>query len=199
MKSYKNLIAAFTFLLATNASANIILSAVPSASNVMSGDSVTVDLVISGLGEGGPDSLGAFDVNIGYDAAVLSVDGYNLSSLLGNIDDGEASAFSLGDNGGIINLSVVSFLFDFELDDLQTAIFIFASIDFSVDALAEGSSTFFSYDFFILSDAFGFELTPDSATGALITNRAVVGVSAPAMGAIFALAGLALFRRQPKV
>lgn len=196
MKLFKNLLAGCILLFATNASAAIILSAVPGFSDAVPGDSVTIDIVISGLGAGGPDTLGAFDLDIFYDPAAVSVTSYTLGGFLGDIGLGDALDFSFGDLGGVVDLSVVSLfpLFDIPaLDALQPASFILASIDFSVDVLALGSSTEVSFGPTVLSDAFGFELTPMSTNSASISNGVI---NEPGILALLAIPLLMMFRRQ---
>ena len=196
MKLFKNILAGCVLLFATNASAAIILSAVPGFTDAIPGDSVTIDIVISGLDAGGPDSLGAFDLDMIYDPGALSVTGITMGSMLGDFGLGEALDFSFGDLGGVVDLAVVSLLFDFELDALQPADFVLASIDFSVDVLALGTATEVSLGPLVLSDAFGFELTPMGVTSAIIANG--VRVSEPGVLALLAIPLLMMVRRQRK-
>lgn len=194
MKLLKNLLAGCVLLFATNASAAIILSAVPGFTDAVPGDTVTIDIVISGLDAGGPDSLGAFDLDMIYDPGALSVTGISMGSMLGDFGLGEAIDFSFGDLGGVIDLAVVSLLFDFELDAMQPADFVLASIDFSVDVLALGAITEVSFGPLVLSDAFGFELDLAGTTSAFIGNG--VQVSEPGVLALFAIPLLMMVRRQ---
>ena len=54
------------------------------------GESVSVDLVISGLGDYSEPSLGAFDLDITYNTAILDFTGYTLGSYLGDLSLWEA-------------------------------------------------------------------------------------------------------------
>jgi hypothetical protein len=197
MNILKALPLCIVMLLAFNANASIILSAVPNVSNAISGDSISVELIVSNLDAGGPDSLGGFEMDISYDSAVMSVTGYAFGDQLGNIDLGEALDFSFGDDAlGTVNLSLLSLLFDFELDSLQPSTFVLATIDFSVDSLVQGSATEVSYDFTLFSDAFGFELTASSITGATISNNPIVDINSPALFGLFTLAITIIWARR---
>ncbi|GAB5380300.1 MAG: hypothetical protein Alis3KO_09520 [Aliiglaciecola sp.] len=193
MKFLKHFVAGCLLLFASNASAAVILSAVPGFTDAMPGDSVTIDIVVSGLDAGGPDSLGAFDLDILYDAAALSVTDITVGSLLGDFGLGEAIDFSFGDLGGVIDLAVVSLLFDFELDALQPSDFTLASIDFSVDVLPDGTSTEVSFGPSVLSDAFGFEIFPMGTTSAVIANGII---NEPGILALLMVPLFLVFRRQ---
>lgn len=196
MKIFRSLLAGCVLLFATNASAAVVLSAVPGFTDAMPGDSVTIDIVISGLGAGGPDSLGDFDLDVVYDSTALSVTGFTLTSLLGDFGLGEAADLSLGDDTfGTIGLAVISTLFDFELDALQPASFVLASIDFSVDVLAMGDTTEVAIGtVFGLGDALGDPLAVMGTSSATIGNG-VVDVDEPAAILLLAFPLLMLFRR----
>jgi hypothetical protein len=197
IKALKSIVLGVFLLVTTTANAAIILLAVPSTPNAMPGDVVQVDIVIDGLTSGAADSLGAFEMDIFYDSAFLSVSGYTFESFLGDIELGEALDFSFGDDTlGTVNFSILSLLFNFELDALQPASFVLATIEFSVDNLSQGSSTEVGYDFTLFSDAFGFELTPSSITNAVISNNAVVGVSSPPITLLFLLLMLTVWVRR---
>ena len=91
--------------LALNGAGNALavsLSLTPAANIAASGDSVTLNLKISGLGA---NTMGDFDVDIAYDSSRLSLTGFTLGSFLGDIALGEALDFSGGDTGGVINLA----------------------------------------------------------------------------------------------
>ena len=73
-----------TFLCAAPASAAIVLSFAPSAQHVNVGDTVTVDVSISGLGA---EILSGFDLNFRYNASILNfslIDGTSAFDQLGN-------------------------------------------------------------------------------------------------------------------
>jgi hypothetical protein len=156
----------------------VTLSLLPASQTATAGDTVTLDLVIDGLGDFAPDSLGAFDVDIAYDTTVLTFVGYTLGPFLGDVPS-EALDFSLGDVSGIVNITELSLLENDAgscvfclppyLDDIQPGSFTLASLDFSVDVLDPGASTIVAIDTVnALSDAFGTALTVDSTDYAVI-------------------------------
>ncbi|MBK6738470.1 MAG: hypothetical protein IPG64_11380 [Haliea sp.] len=96
------------------------------------GDTVSLDLVVSGLGNFGPDSLGAFDIFVGYDTGALSFAGYTLGNLLGRVDLFEAIDASGGAGGGAVNIAEVSLLSATSLNTPQPGQFVLASLRFDV-------------------------------------------------------------------
>jgi hypothetical protein len=185
-------------VLATSANAAVILSFMPSSQEAATGDSVSMDLMISGLGDGVPDSLGTFDLDIGYDANRLTLSSYALGNSLGDANLGEALDFSLGDSGGLIGLTVISLLFDFELDSLQSDSFSLASFVFDVDDLELGESTAVIIDtVYGLGDSAGNALDITSMGSGVLVNPNPNMVSAPATLSLLALSfGLILLRRK---
>jgi hypothetical protein len=103
------------------------------------GDSVSLDLVVSGLGDFAPDSLGAFDISIGFDATALFFTGYSLGDLLGDVGAAEAIDASGGAAGGTVNVAEVSLLSALSLDALQPGAFSVATLNFDVMDLAPGA------------------------------------------------------------
>src|SRR5689334_3839449 len=59
------------------------LSLVPSSQSVMVGQSVTENVLISGF-TAHPPSVGAFDLSVSFNPAILSVTAVNFGSFLGN-------------------------------------------------------------------------------------------------------------------
>lgn len=159
----------------------------PSASLIHTGDSLEVDVIISGLEN---DDLGTFDFNITYDTSVLDFDSYLLGDGLGDLDAGDAADWSRGDLGdGKINFSELSFLWnlDFQSDTFTLATLIFMGSSAGTSAL--------SFSDVILSDGVGSSLSSAYGSG-------TIGVSeeAPELGTIFligsGLIGLARLRRK---
>jgi hypothetical protein len=199
IKALKSVVLGVFLLVTTTANAAIILSAVPSTSTAAAGEIVQIDIVIDGLTAGAADSLGAFDIEVDFDATALSVDSFSVGSLLGDFDFFEAIDDSFVDLGGIVNLAVLSFLFDDELDALQPASFVLATIIFSVDTLDVGSSTDIAFGSIVLSDAFGDLLTVDDSIIATLTNPDSVAVNAPTTQALLLFSIISVFFNQRKI
>lgn len=184
-------------LTSTSASA-IIIGFEPSSQTAIPGDTVSLDLVVSDLGT---DSVGDFDIDIAYDISALSFLGYSLGSGLGDIGLFEAIDFSLGDFGGLINLSEVSLLLPGELDLLQAGTSLtLATLDFSVDVLALGSSTAVSIDtVWAIGDGFGQALAVSALNDGVISNPDV-NVPEPSVLAlmVLGLVGVGFSRRDKK-
>lgn len=201
-------LALYLSLFFINASA-VILSLLPASQTASSGDSVSLDLVIDGLGDFAPDSLGDFDVDISYDTSILTFDGYNLGGFLGDTFLLEAIDLNSGNWGidGVINIAELSLLdanstsgpsdFGPFLDDIQPSSFTLATLDFTVDFLAVGSSTIVAIEtVYALGDGYGIygsQLTLDETNDAVIRNPAV-GVPEPSalMLMLIGLIGLGL-------
>lgn len=125
--------------------------------DVLPGASVEVDVVVSGLIAGRAPSLGSFDLDVDFDAAVLGFQEATFSLLLGDPALGEAIASS-GVAAGVVDLFELSLLSPAELDGLQPTVFTIATITFS--AAAAGTSTLeFTQD--SLGNAFGQGLPVD--------------------------------------
>jgi hypothetical protein len=159
------------------------------------GDSISFDLVISELGSFSPDSLGAFDISIGFDASVLSFASYDLGGFLGDINLFEAVDASSGDIGGAVNVAEVSLLSAIDLDALQPGEFTLATLNFTVINLAAGAVSQLSVlDGAVLSDADGESLSADTSGTASVRAIPVPGTLFLFAAALFG--GLALKRRQ---
>jgi hypothetical protein len=141
----------------------VLIGIQPDSTFAGTGDSISLDLVVSDLGNFGPDSLGAFDISVGFEASVLSFVSYSLGDFLGDVDLLEAIDASAGDVGGAVNMAEVSLLSVVDLDTLQTGEFILATLEFDVINLAAGEMTQLSVlSGAILGDAFG---SPIMVTG----------------------------------
>ncbi len=187
----------------------VMLSLLPASQTASSGDTVSLDLVIDGLGDFSASSLGDFDINISYDMAILSFQSYSLGSMLGDELLGEAIDFSLGDIGsGQVNIAELSLLdpdpfsgpsfIGPYLDDIQPGSFSLATLEFHVDSLVPGSLTTVSIaSVNVLGDGFGLPLILDSTSDAVIGSP-IASVPEPSslilMG--LGLAGIGFIRKR---
>ena len=139
----------------------VFLSLVPSSATVTTGNTVNVNVFISGVGD--PPSVGAFDLNVGFDPAILAPTGVTFGAFLGDPTLFEAlTAFDFG-TPGRVEFAEVSLLLPSELDALQRSGFLLAILSFS--AIGNGTSPFFFAGNQIVDDAFGNKLPiPEPAT-----------------------------------
>jgi hypothetical protein len=148
----------------------------PGTTSANTGDLISLDLVISGLGNFVPDSLGAFDISVGFDATALSFTGYSLGGFLGNIGLSEAIDASAGDVGGAVNVAEVSLLSAIGLDTQQPGAFTLATLNFTVINLAGGAVTQLSVlPGAVLADASGLALSATASGPANIQSVPVPG------------------------
>src|SRR5215470_13097156 len=154
------------------------IALVPGFATFNSGDTVSVDAVISGLGGGVPPSVGAFDLSVGFDRRLLVPIDVSFGSFLGDPSAFEALTDVDFTTPGIANFAEVSLLFPSELDALQPSSFTLATVLFA--ATARGSSAF-GFTSIRVDDAFGGKLllveAPEPSTLILLaTGCLVVGV-----------------------
>lgn len=163
----------------------VLIDLAPGTLLAQTGDSIALDLVVSDLGNLGPDSLGAFDISVGFDPTRLSFTAYSLGDLLGDIGLAEAIDASAGDVGGAVKLTEVSLLSVAALDALQPGSFVLATLQFDVINLAPSVVTSLSVlSGPVLADAFG---SPLAVTG--LGSASITGVPVP--GTLFLLAACA--------
>jgi hypothetical protein len=153
-----------------------LLSLQPDTTFAANGDSMSLDLVVSGLGDFSPNSLGSFDVSVGFDPAVLAFTGYDLNSFLGDLGVPESFDVSGGASGGTVNVAQVSLLSTPDLDALQPGEFILASLNFDVLDL-EGTETLLSImPNAVLGDANGSAIDVTGVQPALVVGRSPLPV-----------------------
>jgi hypothetical protein len=166
MKS-TSLVALFVLGLSGAAQATII-ELVPSTSMVALGDSIELELRISGLGDGVSPSLGTYDIDIDHDGSLLQLDAVTVGDpVLGDQLDlfglGAITSVSFGVNS--VNLFELSLDSPADLDDLQAAAFTLATLTYQGIAAGVGS---LSLNVIALGDSFGAPLDFE-AFGASIT------------------------------
>jgi hypothetical protein len=171
----------------------VTISLVPAAADVVPGQIIALDLVISGLGLGTAPSVGDFDIDLGFDPAALQFTNYVLGEALGNPGTFEALDVSFGEFGaGGVNVAEVSLLDAAVLDATQPDTFVLATLAFLVTGLGAGDATTVSVDLvYALGDALGDPIAVDASGDAVLT-----GVAVALPSALWLLAsGLLLLRR----
>jgi len=196
----KKVVTPFVFVIslmfANMANANVILSLDPDMQDASLGDLVSVNLMIDGLGDGVPLSLAAFDINVAFDDSALSFAGYNMFDHLGVAStdpfDFLADAWdsSFGDlGGGLVNLSEVSYLSNFDLWDFQPGSFAIAELLFTVDVVP--SNSLISIDGAVLNDVNG-----DLINVIGVNDATITAVPTPANALLMCLGLFVLFVRK---
>lgn len=155
--------------IATHAQA-IALNFVPAQQTVVvGGPPAAVDIVISGLGRppsaGGFDSVGAFDLDVSFDAMLLMPVDVVFGPALGNPSLGEALT-AVAFAPGLVDLAVVSLLASADLDRLQPATFLLATLFFATTG-AGVSPLVFSQAIVDDASVLALKLSVDAGTGAI--------------------------------
>lgn len=139
----------------------------PIDQKVLVGDSVFVDIIISGLGDGSAPSLGVFDLDIGYDTSLL---GFN-SAIFGDTGLGDQLDFSgygadyeAATFQGGLHLYGLSYDTPDTLDTLQADTFTLARLEFQ--SLDIGTSDL-DLELTVLGDAYGNALAADTQSGTI--------------------------------
>ncbi|MCI0527931.1 MAG: PEP-CTERM sorting domain-containing protein [Nitrospira sp.] len=165
----------------------ISLDFVPFSQDVVIGNPVDVDLVISGLGDFTDPSLATFDLDVFFDPAILSFNSVGFGPFLGDPSLGEAITTSDASTSGSVNLFEVSFLEGDAttcvfcippfLNDLQPSSFTLATLTF--DTLAMGTSSL-SFTLNALGDANGNPLGASLGSGSVTVSGDVAVIPEPA-------------------
>ena len=139
------------------------ISMVPAATTVGLTGSVDVDLNISGLGNLAPDSLGVFDIDLGYDAGIVSLDSVSFGS---SLSVAFPSVQILTPSAGSVNIFELSLDSAADLHANQAGSFTIATLTFS--RVAAGTTTLVA-SVNALGDALGAPLAFNVAPGTRIT------------------------------
>lgn len=146
----------------------------PSAPVLNLNEIATINVQISGLGDGVGPNLGAFDLGISYDASVLTLQSFSFSNYLGYPTD----SFTFGSIGsGLLSAQEVSFLPDAVLASLQPAAFSLLSMEFKTIGLGTSLLSFQKGD---LSDGLGQFLLADLRQAAVSVVQEPTPVPEPA-------------------
>jgi hypothetical protein len=191
MRLFTPLLAALWALVGSSPAAAAIISFVPDAQSVALGSQAHVNVVVSDLGDGGPPSLGSYDVDFSYDATILDAASVSFDIFLG----GPGGSFPLSDltTPGAVALSETSFLSEAELDALQSDSFRIAEIWF--DTLDVGISDLT----FTLTDLFDATLTADPIPVTQVVDGSIEVTAAPEPGSVALLStslGFLTWRRR---
>lgn len=143
-------------LLASGSVQAVTLSLDPASATRTVGQTVSLDIAISGLGDGTAPSLGAFDLTASFDPSVLAFDSLTFGDpSLGNVlgpGAGSIDGFSVDAGLGTVNLFSLSLETTDDLNNGQPGQFILGTLSFL--ALAPGISDI-NLGSIILSDANG--------------------------------------------
>ncbi|MBU3002046.1 PEP-CTERM sorting domain-containing protein [Paraglaciecola arctica] len=195
MKVVNRLVLAVSFMFASMANADVILSLEPSTQTANSGDMVSVSVMIDGLGDGVPLSLGGFDIDVIFDTSVLSFAGYSLSDELGDVGAFEALDLSGGEYfPSVVNILEVSFLSIFDLWDFQSGSFAIAELFFNINPTENHATADIFFAYVDLDDAGGDEI-PLFEGNVLNTS---ISVPSPATLLLMGLGLFAMFVRKKR-
>jgi hypothetical protein len=167
------------------------ISLVPQSSVVSPGGTLSVDVIASDLAAGAAPSLGAFDLNVSYDGAILSFDsvvfGAGLDVLsLGSLQDVDSGM------SGLFNAFELSFDTTADLNTLQPDAFTLFTVTFN--AVSAGTSLL-GLSVNSLSSAEGTDLAADALNGASV-SVAPVPLPAAAWLLLSGLAGTGFLARR---
>jgi hypothetical protein len=168
-------VAAVGIAFAGHASA-IVLVLTPSVTDVSVGGAVNVDVTISGLNSGAPPSVGAFDLDVSYDPAVLNPTGVTFGPFLGNPALFEALTDFNFLTPGIVDFAEVSLLSAAQLDAMHPSSFRLATLSFL--GIANGTSAFALVNDVRVDDAFGVKLAVPEPATALLMALGLLGLVA---------------------
>jgi hypothetical protein len=141
----------------------------PSSQTILPGASTSVDITISGLGDGSGPSLGVFDLDVTFDDSII---GFNSATYGDPVLGDQLDLFGFGSwtetdasTAGTVNMFELSFDWVDDLNDFQADSFILGTLFF--DAVGIGSSLL-EFSFIDLGDAEGLPLTVDEVNSASI-------------------------------
>lgn len=190
-------LAATALLLGSSMSMAIQLSIIPTTTSIEQGDTVSVDLVASDLGNGAAPSLGAFFTEINFDDTVLDFVSVAYGALLGDPNNSLETNIETLDGTGLVSLDEFSFLSNTTLDTLQPDSFTLATLTFSGQGVGTSALTFGTDPGDVdLSDAQGATLTPTALNGSSIDVTPSMAAPSPATATLLLPFALLLLARR---
>ena len=152
-----------------------IITLSPQQASATNGEQMIVDVLAFDLGDGITPSIGIFDIDIGFDASILSFANANYGDQLDlfgfgslkNVDDSVA---------GNVSIFELSFDLPSDLDGLQTGNFLLASLVF--DTLSVGESAL-TGSINALGDSFGDPISFEIVNSDVTVNPVPVPPAAP--------------------
>jgi hypothetical protein len=173
----------------THASGDVALDLLPASQTVAVGEPVTVELVVSGLTQGGAPSVDYFDIDVSYGdpGNVLSFANLEFGPFLGDPSDPAETSVSFFDSPGqFVGMSENSLLQASALHALQPSEFPLATLTFTANS--EGS-TILSGDLYVLQDTSGAALIHTfgpvgSASVTVVAASSCAGSAAASVGPV---------------
>ena len=168
------------------------ISIMPAGQTVLPGTPASIDISISGLGDGFPPSLGVYDLTITFDPAILSFSSVSWGSGLDVLGLGSIQSATPGT--GSINLFELSLDQASDLNSLQPASFPLFTLHFGT--LGVGTSPL-TLSLNALGDADGAPIAADLANGAItVSSGDAAPVPEPSTTVLLALLfSIAVVRR----
>lgn len=153
-----------TGMLGAGSANAVYINVVPLTSTVGAGGNVQVDFIVGDLTDNTAPSLGAYDLDVVFDAALLQYSGISWGNQLDQLQLGSLALLDdSAASGGHLNVFEVSYDDIATLDAQQSGSFTLFSLFFN--ALAVGESQI-DVDVLSLGDAEGNALTADQVSGA---------------------------------
>lgn len=175
------LFGAFAALTIGGGAAAAVVTIAPSEQSAAIGEQVSVDLVVSGLGNGWPHSVGIFDFDLIFDDALLSVDRVIFGDQLDLFGFGAYRSVEMA-APGVLTIFEASIDPPEYIDFFQAPSFTLATIVF--DTLSAGVSALM-LDVFYFGDAWWYELDVNTVNASVSIESAVS--EAPLPSALFLL------------
>jgi hypothetical protein len=152
----------------------------PLNSTVTNGDTIDVDVIVSGL-IAADEIVSTYDLFVAYDASILNASSVSFGPYL---DDFLFPSIQFQDasDPGLINFGEISFLFDDELAAIQPDSFTLATLTFDTLSVGASDLAFEPHPYFGVNDVKGrgaqiLDLT--AYAGMITVEEALVSVSEP--------------------